>query len=91
MQVQEAQEHATKFVQKVMAMEMPTQADYVEYLSGLGLFESIIILACGLVYLLQGWKIFKILVIVNAALLGSFLPAWSARSVKAAEVFSKVA
>jgi putative ABC transport system permease protein len=26
-----------------------------------------------------------------AALLGSFLPAWSARSVKVAEVFSKVA
>ncbi len=52
---------------------MPSQVDYINSISTMNLALAIVLFACGLVYLLNGWKVFKILVVVNAALLGGFL------------------
>ena len=38
-----------------------------------GAVMAMLLFACGLVYMLQGWKIFKILVIANAAILGAMV------------------
>lgn len=58
--------------------EIPTQNQAVDHLMGLaqadyGAVMAMLLFACGLVYMLQGWKIFKILVIANAAVLGAIV------------------
>jgi len=58
---------------RINDLQMPSQTAYVDSLADVNLFVAMFIFACGLVYLLQGWKVFKILVIVNAAVLGGFL------------------
>jgi hypothetical protein len=60
----------------VAVPNIPTRDDIVRMLGELaksdyGWLLAILLVACGLVYMLQGWKIFKILVIVNAGLLGA--------------------
>lgn len=60
---------------KLRFWQMPSQGDYISHLATTGILQSAILLACGLVYLLYGWKVFKILVIVNAAIIGGFVGA----------------
>jgi MFS family permease len=60
--------------------QLPSQGEAMDALSHLadtklGLVVALLLLACGLVYLVQGWKIFKILVVANAAVLGAMLGA----------------
>jgi tetrahydromethanopterin S-methyltransferase subunit B len=60
----------------VVVPNIPTRDDIVRMLGELaktdyGWVMAVVLVACGLVYTLQGWKIFKILVIVNAGLLGA--------------------
>jgi len=55
--------------------DIPTQDEVVDCLVQLsmadfGAIMAMVLFACGLVYMLQGWKVFKILVIANAAVLG---------------------
>jgi tetrahydromethanopterin S-methyltransferase subunit B len=55
---------------------IPSRDDIVRILGELSRSEygwvmAAVLVACGLVYMLHGWKIFKILVIVNAGLLGA--------------------
>ena len=64
---------ATGFMDKLLAWQMPTQQEYVGYLSTMGSLQAALCLGCGLLYLLQGWKVFKILVVVNAAILGAIV------------------
>lgn len=57
-------------------LRLPSQAEALDALAHLadtkfGLFIALVLLACGLVYLVQGWKIFKILVVANATVLGA--------------------
>jgi hypothetical protein len=52
-----------------------SQQRYVDTLASTSWLPAILLVACGLVYLFQGWKIFKILVLVNAACLGAILGA----------------
>ena len=37
---------------------------------------AVLLLGCGLVYMLQGWKIFKVLVVVNVAVFGALVGNW---------------
>ena len=58
--------------------QIPTQAEFLDYLESLGNnsvgnIQAVLLLVCGLVYLLYGWKIFKVLVVVNAAILGTLV------------------
>ena len=63
----------SEFINQLRAWQIPTQQQYIDYLMSLGILEGIVLLACGLVYLLYGWKVFRILVVVNAAILGAFV------------------
>ena len=56
--------------------EIPSQDQLVDALLDLtnsqyGAVLAMLLFACGLVYMLQGWKIFKILVVANVAVLGA--------------------
>jgi hypothetical protein len=48
-----------------------------QVVSGVSYLEASLLLAVGLVYLLYGFKIFRILVMVNAALLGAWAGEWA--------------
>jgi len=55
---------------------IPSQTELVDALLDLsrhqyGALLAMLLFACGLVYMLQGWKIFKILVVANVAVLGA--------------------
>lgn len=63
------------FLQSLRECQMPTQAQYLDFLQTMGVVQAVVLLAAGIVYLLYGWKIFKILVVVNAAVLGALLGA----------------
>ena len=61
--------------------DIPTQNQVVDAVVNLsqgsfGAVMAMLLFACGLVYMLQGWKIFKILVIANAAVLGALVGAY---------------
>ncbi len=58
---------------KLAAGELPGTADYVFDLTALHEVWALLLIAVGVVYLLNGWKTFKVLVIVNAAFLGAAL------------------
>lgn len=58
--------------------EIPSQTQLVDALLDLahhqyGVVLAMLLFACGLVYMLQGWKIFKILVVANVAVLGAVI------------------
>lgn len=52
---------------------LPTRGEYVETLAQLDLAGGVILLVFGLIYLLLGWRVFKALVILNAAVAGAAL------------------
>jgi len=52
------------------SLTIPSQQEIIQYLANMQVIYAIALLACGLVYLLRGWKIFKVLVVINALLLG---------------------
>jgi hypothetical protein len=54
-------------------LEIPTQAEYIDYVGSAGWLTGAVLLACGLVYLLQGWKTIKALIVINAAAIGVFV------------------
>ena len=60
-------------VSLVSLREIPTRADFISKLSELGAPQGILLVILGLVFLLNGWKSFKILVLFNAALLGALV------------------
>ena len=63
---------------KLGQFQMPSQDEFLDYMKNTaGYLPAILMLACGLVYLVYGWKIFKVLVVVNAALLGAAVGAWA--------------
>jgi len=47
-----------------------SQDDFLSGLSSLSILPAAGLLACGIVYLLYGWKSFKVLVVLNAAVIG---------------------
>lgn len=61
------------FIDKVMSFQLPSMEEYLRYLTDMHFLLAIVVFACGLVYLLQGWRIFKVLVVVNAGILGAML------------------
>jgi len=54
---------------------LPTREQYVDLLTTLGVFQAVLLVALGIVYLMCGWKSFKPLVIANATLIGTVLGA----------------
>ncbi|MHC4294183.1 MAG: hypothetical protein ACYSTL_01205 [Planctomycetota bacterium] len=68
-----ATQRGAELMERLASLEMPSQAEYVNSLSTMNLGLAIVLLAGGIIYLLNGWKTFKILVIVNAAIVGGLL------------------
>ena len=66
---------ATKIFDQLLTAEVPTQETILNYFQTASWLEGIALLACGVVYLLYGWKAYKPLVMVNAALVGAILGA----------------
>ncbi len=58
-------------VEKFQSIEMPTVDNIISTLQSMELWLAFLLLVLGLVYLLMGWKAFKILVIANCAALGA--------------------
>jgi hypothetical protein len=67
------------FVDAIQGGRIPSRQEFVQYLSDLDPLRAVVLLAVGLVYMLYGWKIFKILVIANAAMVGVALGAMIGR------------
>lgn len=61
------------FFDKILDFEMPTQADWVNWLPTVHGAVAVLIFLCGIACLLQGWKVFKSIVVVNAAVIGGYL------------------
>lgn len=69
------------------AARLPAGEAFWQWVASLGYIEAAVSIAIGLVYLLYGFKIFKVLVIINAAALGAWagwlatqhmqLPVWT--------------
>jgi hypothetical protein len=68
------------FVDTIQAGRIPSQQEFVQYLSDMDPLKAVLLVAVGLVYMLYGWKVFKMLVIANAAVIGIVLGAMIGRA-----------
>ncbi|MCD6365248.1 MAG: hypothetical protein J7M14_05180 [Planctomycetes bacterium] len=50
---------------------LPTRAEFMQALTTLGTLQCVLLLAVGVVYMLYGWKAFKVLFVANAAVIGA--------------------
>lgn len=66
-----ATEASTDLWTRLGNYQVPSSQEIVNAVQSLEPWQAALLIGMGLVYLLQGWKIFKILVIVNAAVLGA--------------------
>ena len=62
-----------KIAEWISTLEMPSHEQIVNYVAALGWLESVMLVICGVVYLIYGWKTVKVLVAVNAAFVGVLL------------------
>ncbi len=49
---------------------LPTRTQYVDLLTSAAILQALFLIIVGTVYLLCGWKMFKVLVVANACLIG---------------------
>jgi hypothetical protein len=56
--------------QALKEWRFPNRSEYVQSLLNLDPLHAVLLLAAGIVYMVYGWKVFKVLVVVNAAILG---------------------
>ena len=61
------------FLDKILSFEMPTQVDWVNWLPTLHGAVAVLVFLCGIACLVQGWKVFKSIVVVNAGIMGGYL------------------
>jgi MFS family permease len=66
----------TPFLDTVRHCSIPTQDQYLQMVQAMGVLLSLGLIVGGVIYLMYGWKIFKVLVVINAAVLGALLGAW---------------
>jgi len=60
-------------LERLLNGDVPTRGEFVSHLSQMDPLQAILLLAFGLVCMLQGWKLFKVVVVVNAGILGAIL------------------
>jgi hypothetical protein len=70
-QTSHAKEQVVGVFQCVQDGHIPTRQEFVHTVSTMDPLHAVLLLAIGIMYMFFGWKIFKILVIANAALLGA--------------------
>ncbi len=59
--------------ERLFSGELPSQAEYIRSLEITDALQAVVVLGIGIVYLLFGWRYFKVLVVINAAILGTFI------------------
>ncbi len=62
---------APGIVEKFRSIEMPTVDNIISTLQNMQAWLAFLLLVVGVIYLLLGWKAFKVLVITNCAVLGA--------------------
>ena len=60
---------------KVSTFQIPSQQEFIQSLPAIQVWQAAVMIVVGLIYLLYGWKIFKVLVVLNAMVLGFVLGA----------------
>jgi hypothetical protein len=73
------------FVDTIQSGNIPSRQEFVQYLTEIDPLKAVLLLALGLVYMLYGWKAFKILVIANAGMIGIVLGAMVGRHMQGTE------
>jgi len=63
-------EMGNRLLDRLSEFQLPSPQEYLASLSDMGPIWAFILVACGLVYLLNGWKMFKMLVVLNSAAIG---------------------
>jgi hypothetical protein len=58
------------FIESIQSGRMPTLQEYVQYLSTMDPLQAVLLLGLGLVYMIGGYRLYKVLVTANAAFLG---------------------
>jgi len=66
---------STEFLDKLKQLQVPSQSEFINTLSSLQPVPAMLMLMFGIISLLLGWKIFKALVVANAAYFGGLLGA----------------
>ena len=66
-------EEACSLWDQLCSFQMPSSSQFVEALESMSALPAVLLFACGLAYMLQGWKVFKVLILVNSAILGALL------------------
>lgn len=64
---------ATGLIDRLLSFELPTQQEFMDSLEAMGAFPAVVILAVGVAILLQGWKSFKLVAVLNAAVIGGLV------------------
>ncbi len=59
--------------ERLFSGQLPSQAEYIRSLEVTDALQAVVLLGVGIVYLLYGWRYFKVLVVINASLVGTFL------------------
>jgi hypothetical protein len=58
------------FIESIRSGQLPTLDEYVQYVSTMDPLQAVLLLALGLIYMIGGYKLYKVLVTANAAFLG---------------------
>jgi hypothetical protein len=58
------------FIEALRDRKIPTQQEFIQYLSSMDPLQAVVLLAIGLTYMLAGYKLFRVLVTANMAFLG---------------------
>ncbi len=64
---------ATQLMEQLLHLERPSQQEMMNAMEAMGAFQAIVVLALGVAILLNGWKAFKLVAILNAAIIGGLL------------------
>lgn len=68
--IAQAQYSAAGLLDRLGPVPVPSPAEYVAYLEHFDPLVAVLLLGAGLVVLLQGWRIFRVWVVVTAAMIG---------------------
>jgi hypothetical protein len=72
---------ATGVLDRLESFQIPSQQELLSSLAALEPVYACLLLAGGLACLVHGWKLFKVVVVVNAAIIGVLLGRWLAGAI----------
>lgn len=72
---QAARQGGAELWTKICNYQVPSQHEFIESLPAMEVWQGAVLIVVGLVYLFYGWKVFKVLVVLNALAMGFILGA----------------